>query len=60
MVNGFDFFDGMSPDMAVCDIDACYTNNIELPSVPDETMYIRILNVSLIVSLHAFIDFEEL
>ncbi len=45
MVNGFDFFDGMSPEMAVCDIDACYTNNIELPCVPDETMYIRILNV---------------
>jgi len=44
MVNGFDFFDGMSPDMAVCDIDACYSNSIELPQVPDETMYIRILN----------------
>ena len=31
MVNGFDFFEGMSPEMAVCDIDACYTNNISVP-----------------------------
>lgn len=46
MVNGFDFFDGMSPEMAVCDIDACFTNNIDLPCLPDEQMYIRILNVS--------------
>lgn len=43
---GFDYFDGMSPEMAVCDIDACFTNNIELPSLPSEQMYIRILNVS--------------
>jgi hypothetical protein len=47
MVNGFDFFDGMSPDMAVCDIDGCYTNNITLPNAPDENMYIRILNVNI-------------
>jgi hypothetical protein len=36
IVNGFDFFDGMSPEMAVCDIDACFTNNIDLPCLPDE------------------------
>jgi hypothetical protein len=30
--------------MAVCDIDACFTNQIELPSLPSEHMYIRILN----------------
>jgi len=35
----------MSPEMAVVDIDACYTNNIELPAIPDETMYIRLLNL---------------
>jgi hypothetical protein len=45
MINGFDFFDGISDEMAVCDIDACYTNNINLPNIPDEQMYIRILNV---------------
>jgi hypothetical protein len=44
---GFDYFDGMSPEMAVCDIDACFTNNIELPLLPSEHMYIRILNVML-------------
>lgn len=49
MVNGFDFFDGMSPEMAICDIDACYVNNISLPCIPDETMYIRILNVITII-----------
>jgi len=42
---GFDFFEEMSPEMAVVDIDACYTNNIELPAIPDETMYIRLLNL---------------
>jgi hypothetical protein len=26
LVNGFDFFDNMSPDMAILDIDACFTN----------------------------------
>lgn len=42
---GFDFFDGMgSADMAICDIDGCFTNNIQLPTLPQEHMYIRALN----------------
>lgn len=41
---GFDYFDGMSNEMAVCDIDACFINQIELPTIPGEHMYIRILN----------------
>ncbi len=48
MVNGFDFFEALEhPEICICDIDAGFTNNIDLPSIPDETMYIRILNVSL-------------
>ena len=42
---GFDYFDGMNENTAVCDIDACFTNHISLPSLPSEHMYIRILNV---------------
>ena len=42
----FDYFDGMSDSMAICDIDASYTNNIDLPTLYNEQMYIRILNVS--------------
>lgn len=43
---GFDYFQEMdNKDMAVCDIDACFTNCIELPKVPEEQMYIRTLNV---------------
>ena len=42
---GFDFFDSMGlTDMAVCDIDGCFTNNIVLPVLPQEHMYIRALN----------------
>jgi hypothetical protein len=42
---GFDFFMGLgSADMAVCDIDGCFTNNIDLPTLPQEHMYIRALN----------------
>jgi hypothetical protein len=52
---GFDYFDNMSPDMAVCDIDACLTNNIKLPTIPNESLYIRILNVYTITILH-FLD----
>lgn len=59
MVNGFDYFDSMQhPDKVICDIDAGYTNNIaqynngvDLPTIPDEAMYIRILNVRSIISL---------
>ena len=54
VINSFDYFDGLHhPDIVICDIDAGYTNNIaqfnnqvDLPSIPDEAMYIRILNVS--------------
>lgn len=44
-VGDYDYFDGKSPDMAVVDIDASFTNNIQLPNIPNETMHIRILNV---------------
>ncbi len=43
---GFDYFENLHPDMAVCDIDGCFTNSINLPELPNEQMYIRILNVS--------------
>lgn len=47
MVNGFDFFEALQhPEICICDIDAGFTNNIDLPCIPDETMYIRILNVT--------------
>jgi len=53
MINSFDYFDGLQhPDIVICDIDAGYTNNIaqfnnqiDMPLIPDEAMYIRILNV---------------
>lgn len=47
-VAGFDYFAGMENNdfaFAVCDIDASFTNLIELPKLPNEHMYIRILNV---------------
>ena len=48
MVHGYDFFDmyddSSQPPRAICDIDACYTNNLPLPQLPDEQMYIRVLN----------------
>jgi hypothetical protein len=60
----FDFFDGMSNNVAVCDIDACYTNNIPLPTIHDEQMYIRILNVIInfifkLFLTHPFLDHEK-
>jgi hypothetical protein len=36
----------MNESTAVCDIDACFTNRIELPTIPKEQMYVRILNVT--------------
>jgi hypothetical protein len=67
MVNGFDFFDGLQhPNIVICDIDAGYTNNIaqfngslDLPMIPDEAMYIRILNVTFYPIL-TLLDVEKL
>jgi hypothetical protein len=60
---GFDYFESLqSNEMAICDIDACFTNNLELPRLPSEHMYIRILNVSELNKLHLLkcIDTQEL
>ncbi len=42
---GFEYFDGLKPEMIVCDIDGSFTNSIDLPKLPNEQMFIRILNV---------------
>lgn len=51
-VGDYDYFDGKHEDMAVVDLDASFTNDNtfqknkkELPCIPNEQMYIRILNV---------------
>ena len=46
-MNSFEDFENISGDVAVCDIDASFTNNIELPAIPDEQLIIRILNVTI-------------
>jgi hypothetical protein len=30
-VADYDYFENLSPNIAICDIDASFTNNIELP-----------------------------
>ena len=47
IMNSFEDFENISGDVAVCDIDASFTNNIELPAIPDEQLIIRILNVTI-------------
>ena len=44
-MNSFEDFENISDNVAVCDIDASFTNNIDLPQIPDEQLLIRILNV---------------
>jgi hypothetical protein len=46
-VADYDYFENLSPNIAICDIDASFTNNIELPQIPNEQMYVRILNVKI-------------
>lgn len=58
---GFDYFESLqSSEMAICDIDACFTNNLDLPRLPSEHMYIRILNVSFRYDVIHILDFEKL
>ena len=61
MVNSYDFFAALEhPEIVIVDIDAGFTNNIHLPCVPDENMYIRILNVRLAhLNLNSLLDVEE-
>jgi len=48
MINNYDYFELLNhPEIAICDIDAGFTNSLPLPCHPDESMYIRILNVSM-------------
>lgn len=46
MINSYDYFEALDhPEIVIVDIDAGFTNNLSLPCLPDENMYIRILNV---------------
>lgn len=59
MINSYDYFEALNhPEIVIVDIDAGFTNNISLPCLPDENMYIRILNVSVFIFIN-MIDFEK-
>ena len=42
------------------DIDGCFTNNIDLPKLPNEQEQIRILNVRIRNYFTCALDFQEL
>jgi hypothetical protein len=50
-IAGFDYLQEMyNRDTAVWDIDACFTNSIDQPKIPEEQVYIRPLNGRLTLS----------
>jgi hypothetical protein len=58
---GFEYFDGLREDLLVCDIDGSFTSytpsigkndeKVPLPKFPNENMYIRILNVRILLTI---------
>ena len=56
--NSFEDFEEMSSDVAVCDIDISFTNEIDLPAIPNEKLIIRILSVNQI-KINYYLDFKK-